>query len=163
MLITSAQNEMLAARAGFLLAEIDYLSAKCLPISSTRGHSSLSEATGEIITAHFMKIINEESSLQENSECATRRAHQGSFKENIFWIINFEFSNFLAEKLFPISFGRVLIISSTAFNLPDASTQSSKGNPKKPKEINSKQRLCVQWPSTVLCLADSRQTSWSND
>ena len=81
MLITSAQNEMLAARAGFLLAEIDYLSAKCLPVSPTRGHSSLSEATGEIITAHFMKIINEESSLQENSECATRRAHQGSFKE----------------------------------------------------------------------------------
>ena len=77
MLITSAQNETLAARAGFLLAEIDYLSAKCLPVSPTRGHSSLSEATGEIITAHFMKIINDESSLQEHSECATRRAHQG--------------------------------------------------------------------------------------
>ena len=77
MLITSAHNETLAARAGFLLAEIDYLSAKCLPVSPTRGHSSLSEATGEIITAHFMKIINDESSLQEHSECATRRAHQG--------------------------------------------------------------------------------------
>ena len=77
MLITSANNETLAARAGFLLAEIDYLSAKCLPVSPTRGHSSLSEATGEIITAHFMKIINDESSLQEHSECATRRAHQG--------------------------------------------------------------------------------------
>ena len=50
MLITNTKSKLIAAQAGFLLAEIDTLSALHLPADYA--------ATGELITAHLTKLVH---------------------------------------------------------------------------------------------------------
>ena len=50
MLITNTKSKLIAAQAGFLLAEIDTLSAQHLPADYA--------ATGELITAHLTKLVH---------------------------------------------------------------------------------------------------------
>ena len=50
MLITNTKSKLIAAQAGFLLAEIDTLSAQHLPVDYA--------ATGELITAHLTKLVH---------------------------------------------------------------------------------------------------------
>lgn len=77
-LITEAHHEKIAAKAGLLLAEVDYLSSAYLP-SPTVSNSVLS-ATSEIITSCLTRVVNEEKS----SHRANRRAHQA-----IIWLKNY--------------------------------------------------------------------------
>ena len=72
MLITSTKSKLIAAQAGFLLAEIDALSAANLPTDFA--------ATGELITAHLTKLIN----------CAQDRVSSRRAAQAINWLKSYK-------------------------------------------------------------------------
>jgi hypothetical protein len=79
-LITLSHHEKIAAKAGLLLAEIDYLSSTYIPSPNAIVSNSVLSATSEIITAGLTRVINEE----KNAHKANRRAHQA-----IIWLKNY--------------------------------------------------------------------------